>query len=136
MNRRTFLQRTVPAVLIGVAGCSAVKCRIDGNYDRLTVKSVPEPEPETSITIGYGNLDSPVQKTINDAISDGSIKQCHDFSAEMTGVEKLWTHISTEWSEVGETNFEKIERTFLKKGSEYFGIKIIILDVLEVDSAP
>jgi hypothetical protein len=136
MDRRTFLQRTVPAALISLSGCSAVKCRIDGNYDRLTVKSLPEPEPETSITIGYSNLSSTEQNMIDDAIREESIKRCHDFSGEGTAIEKLVTHIYSEWDKVGETEFEKIERTFLKKGSEHFGIKIRILDVIEVDSSP
>lgn len=100
------------------------------------MKSLPEPEPETSITIGFSNLSFTVQNTIEDAILEESIKQCHDFSAEGTGIEKLWTHISTEWEKTGETDFEKIERTFLKRGPEYYGIEIIILDAIEVDSAP
>ena len=100
------------------------------------MRSLPEPEPETSITIGYRNQSSTVQNTIDDAIRKGSIKQCHDFSGEGTAIEKLSTHISTEWEKAGETDFERIERTFLKRGSEYYGIEIIILDVIEVDSAP
>lgn len=98
------------------------------------MKSLPEPKSETSITIGYSNLSSTVQSTIDDAIREESIKQCHDFSARETGIEKLWTHISTEWDRAGETDFEKIERTFLKRDSEYYGVEIIILDVIEVDS--
>ncbi|KAB1198077.1 MULTISPECIES: hypothetical protein [Haloferax] len=136
MKRRTLLQSAVPAALISLAGCSAVKCRIDGNYDKLTLESLPKPEPETSITIDYSNLSSSSQNTVDEAIRKGSINRCHDFSGEGTAIEKLWKHISAEWETVGETDFDKIDRTFLKKGSEHFGIIIFILDVGRVGSIP
>lgn len=136
MNRRTLLQRTVPVALVALTGCSAVKCRIDGDYDRLTVEPTSRPDPERSIVVDVEELSPAVQNTVDEAIASGSVKQCHDFGTGTTDVEALWSHIETKWEETGETDFEKLERTYLRRKAEHFGLEIRLLDYGTVDSIP
>jgi hypothetical protein len=136
MDRRAVLSASTTVALAGLAGCHAVTCRIDGNYDRLRLKAVEQPDEASAIVVRYDALGSDLQEVVDTAIDRGELRRCHDFNGEGTAIERLEAHIVSQWDAIGETEFTKQDNTYLRRGQRDYGIDITVLDANSVYSIP
>jgi hypothetical protein len=136
MHRRDLLSTLCAALLIGSSGCSAISCRINGNYDKLRLKEVGSADDSRAIIIKYNNLNRQLQEVIDTAISNNGIRRCHDFDEEGTAIQRLETYIVGRWREAGETDFNKQENTYILHDRRYYGVELTILDANSVYSIP
>jgi len=138
MNRRQFLGMGAAGGMLGLAGCvSRIKCVVDGDYDHLNLKLMPEyvAEYPSSVILHYRDLSSAEQRVVDRATSRGDYKQCHAFDGEPNGIMKLGDHIQQRWTQEGESE-EVVTHTYLEHEGEYYGISIVLLDVVLIDSIP
>ena len=125
------------ALLATGAGCNSIKCRIDGNYDRLRMEAVENPDPDSSFIVEYADLTSRLRDPVDAAISGGQVRQCHKFSnGEQSDIEALYRFIAARWEEADDPPRDPQSRTYLRREETYFGISLGLLDTDRIDSVP
>ena len=125
------------ALLAASAGCSSIKCRIDGDYDRLRMEAVENPDPDSSFVIEYADLTPRLRDPVDAAVSNGEVRQCHKFSnSEQSDIETLHRFIADRWEKAGESASTARSRTYLRREETYFGISLGLLDTNRIDSLP
>lgn len=139
VQRRSFLGLAGTGVLLALSGCvSAVKCRIDGNFDHLSLKAVPNyvTEYDQHVIVHYEDLSSSEQRVVDAAIEQGKIKRCHAFDGEPNGIMRLSDRIRQRWKTAGIESTVAIDHTYLEREGKYFGISLAMLDAVYVQSIP
>jgi hypothetical protein len=125
------------AFLAASAGCSSIRCRIDSNYDQLEMEAVEDPDPDSSFIVEYADLTPRLRDPVDAAISDGAVRQCHQFdNDEDSDIKTLYDFIAARWEEADDPPSDLRSRTYLKREGMYFGMLLSTLDAVAIYSFP
>lgn len=111
--------------------------RIDSNYDQLEMEAVEDPDPDSSFMVEYTDLTPRLRDPVDAAISDGAVRQCHQFdNGEHSDIEALYDFIAVRWEEADDPPSDLRSRTYVKRERTYLGMLLSTLDAAALYSLP
>lgn len=136
-SRRAVLQMGVSVCTLGLTGCASIECAIDGNYDNLALQpvSTDTATSQTSTLLQYRNLSPEAQQAARKAIAKENHRQCHNFDGE-SGIESFKNHMITQFGGDDEWDTADSRNVYVKRGENYYGIQLAILDAEYVNTVP